>query len=949
MNECHECGSEIAEIDAFCPFCGISLNPIVGESEEVESTSTEGDFENKEAIESKKAFAKSDVENKVDSAFDLENSAADATKADNSEELDEFDEMAATIVANNSREEIDAPESDQEIDSENDDRQQVSKNEVRLDEMDSTEDIESKEDADIFESKEEYEIPRKESVGKRDSKEVVIDEDGWQDSSEVKDTKSKVNGNVVHFKPENADKSADKVDQREAGSVVRDEETKIKEASEEVLEEQNESFVSTSAYSSEDIADLEVKELIDSAGEAPEEPPVENASESEEFSKDTQEQPPTEGKAAKDNESIDGVSEDSIESSLEGELKLEADEESATELSEKDSLDKDLETDAGEAPIVDTHTNQRAVDTGEISLEENLAQIQREEEPKRLLRNPDGVDDKENPEMSDLGGVAGVVGSIGVAGIVAAGAGSGGQEKDIEEKSNEESESSEEKEDKAEAKDATETTGSTENDPETEVTETDSEQDPERAPVTGFEGSDGDKKQLKPLSEGTVLNERYEIVRKIGGGGMGAVYLANDRNLGGILRAVKEMVQSYIEEEQQEKAIADFKRETMLLTTLEHSSIPTIYDYFYEENEGRFYLVMKYISGGDLAGRIRSAPSGKLDEKTVVEWGIQLADVLDYLHKRNPPIVYRDLKPANVMVDANSNRVMLIDFGIARWVNKEEKGVTAVGTMGYAPPELFSGNVEPRSDIYSLGSTMFHLLTGADPQSNPLLIFDFEKNPSPRQINSALSDQIEQILIRAVEYNADSRFETADEFRHALVEHLETMNKGDLTFGTANPPAVEGLSHQSVFCGFCGQNILATDMFCAFCGAKQPLAQEGVHSGSKKKELTANLIVENAGDVDASPFSLAKDENLIGRRDPISNIFPEVDLSKFDPQTKVSRRHARIWREGGKFLVEDLGSSNGTLVIASLGTKRIGAREPYLLSNGDKIQVGDTILEFHLS
>ncbi len=90
------------------------------------------------------------------------------------------------------------------------------------------------------------------------------------------------------------------------------------------------------------------------------------------------------------------------------------------------------------------------------------------------------------------------------------------------------------------------------------------------------------------------------------------------------------------------------------------------------------------------------------------------------------------------MIDGNSGRVMLIDFGIARWINKEEKGVTAVGTMGYAPPELFSGNVEPRSDIYSLGSTMFHLLTGADPQSNPLLIFDFQKHPRPRQINPQL-------------------------------------------------------------------------------------------------------------------------------------------------------------------------------------------------------------------
>jgi tRNA A-37 threonylcarbamoyl transferase component Bud32 len=354
------------------------------------------------------------------------------------------------------------------------------------------------------------------------------------------------------------------------------------------------------------------------------------------------------------------------------------------------------------------------------------------------------------------------------------------------------------------------------------------------------------KTKLKPLDEGTVLNNRYEIVRKIGGGGMGAVYLASDKNLGGVLRAVKEMVQSYIEDAQQEKAVNDFKRESLLLTSLDHQSIPTIYDYFFDEKEARFYLVMKYISGGDLSSRLRSAPEGRINETDVAKWALQIADVLDYLHNRQPPIVYRDLKPANIMVDGNSGRVMLIDFGIARWVNKEEKGVTAVGTMGYAPPELFSGNVEPRSDIYSLGSTMFHLLTGADPQSNPLLIFDFQKHPRPRQINPQLSDQMERILMRAVEYNADKRFASAAEMRQALEEHLDNLKAGRVTFGIKEAPASVALSDQPVFCGFCGQKIVATDMFCAFCGAKQPLAQQGVHShaeGYSPSPLTAQLLI----------------------------------------------------------------------------------------------------------
>lgn len=468
--------------------------------------------------------------------------------------------------------------------------------------------------------------------------------------------------------------------------------------------------------------------------------------------------------------------------------------------------------------------------------------------------------------------------------------------------------------------------------------------------TTGDSDTDGRKStKLKPLQEGTILNSRYEIIRKIGGGGMGAVYLASDNNLGGVLRAVKEMVQAHIEDEQQEKAINDFKRESMILSSLDHLSIPTIFDYFYDASEGRFYLVMKYISGGDLSSRLRSAPEGKIDEKTVTEWAIQIIDVLDYLHCQPSTIVYRDLKPSNIMVDGNSGRVMLIDFGIARSISqKEEKGVTAVGTMGYAPPELFSGNVEPRSDIYSLGSTMFHLMTGADPQSNPLLIFDFQKNPRPRQINPQLSDQMERILMKAVEYNADSRFTSAAEMRKVLEEHLSNLNAGLVTYGVSEIPASVSLANQNVFCGFCGQRIVATDLFCAFCGSKQPIAQQGVHSGIYSSgSATAKLFVEGTGELSAPTFSLLKDENLVGRRDPMSNIFPEVDLSKYDPQTKISRRHARIWREGSNFLVEDLGSSNGTILSAvSNDSVRLAPHKPHTIVSGDKLRIGDTTLHF---
>lgn len=454
----------------------------------------------------------------------------------------------------------------------------------------------------------------------------------------------------------------------------------------------------------------------------------------------------------------------------------------------------------------------------------------------------------------------------------------------------------------------------------------------------------GSKRASSQLEAGTLLYGRYEIVKRIGGGGMGAVYYAKDKNLGDAPRAVKEMIQSHLDESQQEKAIADFRRESMLLASLEHPSIPTIYDYFFDDTASRFYLVMKYISGGDCLARLRSAPGGRIDELTVSDWGAQAADVLEYLHNQRPPIIYRDLKPANLMIDGNSSRVMLIDFGIARWVAPQEKGVTAVGTMGYAPPELFSGKAEPRTDIYGLGATMFHLLTGSDPQDNPLLIFDFTKNPTPRQINPAISNEMEWILMRAVEYEPERRFRSAADMRDAFMQHSERLRAGAVTYGVVRgaqaSQSMSTLAVERVFCGFCGKSINSEDVFCPHCGARQPIA--AASASLRAARATARLVVTGTTELDAT-FLLNKETNLVGRTDPQSNIFPDIDLSKFDPETKISRRHARIWREGETFLVEDLGSVNGTVVNDSV---RLGPRQPRPLASGDRLRLGETTLHF---
>ncbi|MCI0339245.1 MAG: protein kinase [Acidobacteria bacterium] len=437
------------------------------------------------------------------------------------------------------------------------------------------------------------------------------------------------------------------------------------------------------------------------------------------------------------------------------------------------------------------------------------------------------------------------------------------------------------------------------------------------------------------LAPGTLLVDRYKIVKRIGGGGMGSVYLAEDQNLANRPVAVKEMIEMFADENARGKAIEDFKREAELLARLDHPSIPTIYQYFFDTNRGRYYLVMKYIDGGDLGARQRVS-GGKVDEPTVTKWAVDTSDVLDYIHSQAPPIIYRDLKPANLMIDARANRVMLVDFGIARFVAPTQKGVTAIGTMGYAPPELFAGNVEPRSDIYSLGATMFHLLTGHDPQDNPLLIFDFAKNPKPRQLNPAITQEMEEMICRAVEHKPENRFSSAKAFGQSLQEHLRYLQEGRRgEFPIANLFETQPSQGPVHICVNCKRELAPDDVFCAYCGHRQPA-----------KRTTAKLIVLGTSEMSAQFALNSEGESLIGRMDPNRGIRPEVDLSRYDPAARVSRRHAKIVVQGTQFFIEDLGSANGTFINGS--TKLAQGRRHQLMS-GDELKLGETTLKFVVS
>ncbi len=216
----------------------------------------------------------------------------------------------------------------------------------------------------------------------------------------------------------------------------------------------------------------------------------------------------------------------------------------------------------------------------------------------------------------------------------------------------------------------------------------------------------------------TLLKQRYRILQVIGQGGMGAVYVGQDTQLGDRIVAIKEMSQSSLNPQETQDATENFKQEAHLLASLHHPHLPSIYDHF--GNAGRWYLVMSFIKGETLEEYITQQPGKKLVSKEVIQIGQQLCDVLDYLHTHQPPIIFRDLKPSNIM-RTNTGHIYLIDFGIARFFKPEQvKDTASYGSAGYSPPEQYGqAQTTERSDIYSLGATLYKLLSGYNPSRSP--------------------------------------------------------------------------------------------------------------------------------------------------------------------------------------------------------------------------------------
>lgn len=261
----------------------------------------------------------------------------------------------------------------------------------------------------------------------------------------------------------------------------------------------------------------------------------------------------------------------------------------------------------------------------------------------------------------------------------------------------------------------------------------------------------------------TLIEKRYKIIQHLKKGGMANVYLAVDTKFSDRLCALKEMIETYDNEEMQVKFTEWFKREMQLLCNLRHAGIPDVWDHF--AYSGRYYIVMEYIEGKNLEDLLNEKSPGGFPEQQIIRWALELSDVLDYLHTQNPPVIHRDIKPTNIIL-RKEGRLMLIDFGIARNFSPATTG-TRIGTIGYIAPEHYKGKPEPRSDLYSLGITLYQLLTGINPSDE--IPFNL---PPVTEKKPGLSIFIVGLISQLIALNPDDRFRSAED----LMQYLKSYS-----------------------------------------------------------------------------------------------------------------------------------------------------------------------------
>ena len=367
---------------------------------------------------------------------------------------------------------------------------------------------------------------------------------------------------------------------------------------------------------------------------------------------------------------------------------------------------------------------------------------------------------------------------------------------------------------------------------------------------------------LEPLPVGTILDRKFKIVKVLGEGGMGTVYKVEQVDRPGYFRAVKELlINPNTTEDERKSAIERFNKEIDLLFKMKHPRIPSLILNF--EEGGRYYFVMEFVSGRSLE-KILEDSHAPLDEALVIRWMMMVCEALTYIHTRTPPIILRDLKPGNIMV-TDENDVFLIDFGIARrWDPQKKTNTENLGTISYASPEHLGSITGPgqrrsaqnpgklvqtdaRSDIYSLGATMYHLLTNQEPEpiQTPATGSILAKNPRLHTvlINGKYVSPVEQVIIKAMQQNPAQRFQNAEAMRVALQHCL--LNQAQAAPTTIQIPAISPnativvptTAAAEVVCPKCGYYNRPGAKFCKRDG--QPLTQGAIAVPPQMRASTA--------------------------------------------------------------------------------------------------------------
>ncbi len=266
----------------------------------------------------------------------------------------------------------------------------------------------------------------------------------------------------------------------------------------------------------------------------------------------------------------------------------------------------------------------------------------------------------------------------------------------------------------------------------------------------------------------TIHDGRYLLLEKLGEGGMGKIYLARDTKMDSKV-VIKELLPIFITHAEREYLDKRFREEAKILFRLDYRGLPKVIDFFSEDK--KMYIVMQYIDGENLMQLVKKRPNQTITTDECLHWMTSLLDIIDYLHSQEPPIIHRDIKPKNIMIN-NRGEIYLVDFGLARTLSTLTKTNTSVGTFGYSSPEHYSGKFELSSDIYSLGATFHHLLSGDDPQHRDT----FDYPPLSKYIPDFPSD-LQKIFDRMLNMKKSLRFPTVKELKTALDEYKDTLNK----------------------------------------------------------------------------------------------------------------------------------------------------------------------------